>query len=185
MNNLENTNTPKKKKKRGCLAYGCLTIIVIGLVIAAIGTAIFLYGKKQINPFVDKYIAAINNEQYDVAYSNLISSAWRSSASVEEFTSFESNVKKIIGNCNSKSLQNVHISKNIGTLPTAVAGYDAQYDKGPVFLDITLVKENEKWLVQHIKYNSELFIQAMTCKECGKPNKDLGKFCAFCSKPMR
>ena len=47
------TNPPPKK--RGCLFYGCLSLIIVGLAVAAMLTIGFFYAKKKLMALVDNY----------------------------------------------------------------------------------------------------------------------------------
>ena len=49
-----------KQKKRGCFAYGCLTLILLALVCGVVGLGAYLYGRRAVTPYVDQYMQAVD-----------------------------------------------------------------------------------------------------------------------------
>jgi hypothetical protein len=171
------------EKKHGCLFYGCVGGIGLVLLFVGGGVALYFYGIRTITPVVETYLTHIDGGDYQGAYA-LVSSEWKKTATLQQFTDFEKSMRGTLGACQSKALTGVFIQSH-NTSATARVSYNAQFANGPATLTFTLAKENGQWLVQGLVYNSDLLSKATTCPHCGTANKTPGNFCSNCGKPLR
>lgn len=178
-NNNERSDTGK-----GFLFKGCLTLIILMIVFAGVLAGVYFYGKQSIGPYVDRYLDAMENKDYERAYNKLISDEWREVQTYEQFTEFESGVKTVLGGIIDKRLNSVNIQKKSGQKTVAQVAYNIKFHSGPADAVFTLVKQKGEWLVAEVRYNSDLMTRTVTCEDCGTVNPVYSVKCSNCGKEI-
>lgn len=172
-----------EEKGRGCFFYGCITAAVLGSLFIALIAGIYFYGRSEVGPYCDAYLALVKDQKYEEAYGT-IAPAWQSAQTLEQYTEFESTVRDHIGELQEKSLTNVNIQSNTGGTFARIV-YSAKYSKSPnVVLTFALVKSGSEWMVQGLHYGSPELAKPKICSKCGKGSNLLVKFCPGCGTAL-
>lgn len=171
-----------RKKRRGCFFYGCLTTIAL-VVLFAIGVfALFQYGRTNVTPVAEEFLAAVESGNYDAAYASA-GDEWKQVSSKDEFPVVFKLVQNTLGSRKSLSLSSFHIqTNNRGTFARAV--YSAEYDNGNADLTFTLKKYDGQWRIIGLHYDSPLLNLALKCPKCNAANAPSAKFCAQCGAQL-
>lgn len=170
-----------KKSNRGCWIAAGITALLMVAIFGTIGMVLYR-SYKTFAPTTDKFLTAIDNADYNTAYS-MAGSQWKAVSTLEQFTEFESRIRSILGTHKSTSMSNMNY-QSINGRTTASVVYSAQFEKGQATLSFNLTEENGTWFVQGVHYNSDLIQQAMFCPACKTQNSGFGKFCTNCGKPL-
>lgn len=180
-NPFEVATAPSRKGRRYFL-WGCLSLVLL-LLFVVLGLSLLMsYGKKSALPVVERFLVAIEAEDYAGAYEQ-IGAEWRQSADFESFKSFFKRINQTLGRHDSLSMEAFRIDVKGGE-STATAGFAVKYPTGPAFLTVNLKWVGEDWRINMMKFNSNLLVTQMRCPNCGKLVSISAKFCSQCGTPL-
>jgi hypothetical protein len=143
-----------EKKPRGCFFYGCAFSAGIAAILVAVFGGIYYYGTRSIAPVAEKFLTLVDSGDYNGAY-GMLGAGWKQTATLEQFTAFETQIKDALGACNSKTMSGVSINNTNGVTSARLV-YSANFTKGAATLTFNLIKEGDDWKVQGLTYNSDL-----------------------------
>lgn len=173
---------PPPKKRHGCFYYGCLSVIVLAVVMGGCVVTLYQYAKTTVTPVVEEFLNALENGNYDHAYS-MVSAEWKERTSREEFPKFFQLVSQNLGSRQSMSMRGMYVTAMpSGTI--ARAQYTAIYDKGEAEITANLIKVDEQWQIVGVFFNSPKLVSALKCPNCGAMNALDAKFCSKCGNPL-
>lgn len=156
-------------KGRGCFFYGCLISAGLGGLFVAAIVGLYFYGAKQLTPYPEKFLTLIDSDDYTGAYA-LVGDGWKKQMNLQQFTDFEKAVKGVLGPCTAKTMTGVSVNSNTGGT-TAVVTFSATFAKGPATLIFTMEKVNDQWLIQGLKYNSDLLKNGLPAPQAETPTE--------------
>jgi ribosomal protein L40E len=173
---------PPPKKRHGCFYYGCLSTIVLAVVMGGCFFTLYLYGKSSVTPVVEEFLNSAESGNYDHAYS-MGAPEWKEIVPRDDFPTLFQLVHDNLGARQSLSMQGIYVgAMTSGT--TARAQYAATYDKGDADITVNLKKVDGEWQIVGVFYNSPKLANALKCPNCGAMNAIDAKFCAKCGKPL-
>ena len=165
------------------ISRGCMTLVIIALIVIVALVGLFFYGKSKLAPFCDEYLEKIEKGEYESAYDGL-HGLWKKEMALEDYIEFEKTVHDSLGKLNNKKVTGIHASTNTnGT--TATVTYSAQFEKGDCTIIFTLIKSDKKWSIAGVNYNSDALLDLLICPHCHKIQESLGKYCSQCGEPMK
>ncbi len=169
---------PRGADRGGCLVVGCLVAAGFVGLLVLIGVFFFMKGKRELEPVVEKYFAAVDKGEYDAAWV-VVGERWKSTQSRDGFVAFEKAARDRLGTLKEKSMTGVHMNSNpSGT--TARVVYSAEFEKGAATITFTMSKTGDEWLIDGVHYNSPLLRSPSVCPKCNKGHTPGAKFCSDC-----
>jgi len=164
--------------KGGCFNVGCLIAAGFVGILVLVAVFIFMKGKRDLEPVVGAYLAAVDEGDYDAAW-GLVGERWRAAQSREEFTAFEKSVRGALGAFKDRTMTGVHINSN-SSGSTARVVYSGEFEKGAATVTFTMSKAGDRWLIDGVHYGSPLLASLAVCPKCGKRGPPGAKFCPGC-----
>jgi len=136
---------PKPKKKHGCMFYGCITTVVLVMLLAGGAFALYQYGMKALVPACQPYLDAVKAGDFDAAY-DVVGQAWRDEQSKDKFVAFHRKMAEQLGAAKSLSFAGVNVETQKGAA-RATLTFDAEFENTDAVTTITLGREDGKWKV--------------------------------------
>jgi hypothetical protein len=159
-----------------------MTLVVLGVVGVAAGVGVYLYGRSTMGPYCVEYLEAVEAANYQKAYS-LVGRLWKEQQGYEEFERFETHVRARLGAAGERTMTSVNIQSS-GGVTMATVTYSAEFENGPCTIVFRLRKDEERWVVEGVKYHSDLLLEMFVCPHCRKALDSVGTFCPYCGKPL-
>jgi hypothetical protein len=171
---------------KGCLFWGCVTVIVlILLVIAGAGGLVFYgyRGQTAVRETAEAYLEATDAADDQRAY-ELLSPAWRERLDVDGFAAGEAQRRASLGECGAWRLAGMNVRSTSGQGSVADLAYRATCGAAEVEVSLHLVKPEDRWLVDGVEYGDATDLPITTapsaCPACATVNPPGANFCAHC-----
>jgi len=175
-------NTPAAKMLAvGCAGCGCVVVILICL------AALFVFSMKRaanaVDPTVETFLVQLNEGKYEDAYAGT-GDKYKSQISKDEFFVMCRVVVNALGAYQSKTAIGVFTNRDIGKSKTTSVNYTAHYQKGDATLTVLLESAGADFKIIGTKWDSKLIEAAAKCPSCGAIQRQFGRYCGSCGKPM-
>ena len=171
------------KRRHGCFFYGCLTLVMLGVVLAGGCLTFFLHGKRKLGAPCEQYLAAVERGDYQAAY-QMVGNRWKQEQSFEEYVALEKMLRQALGKFHKKSAMGVRAFAAPRRGGVGQILYRARFENGECTITFSLEKSQGQWVIEAVHYDSPALLDLLTCPHCGAFQKSFGKFCANCGKPM-
>jgi len=172
---------------RGCFFYGCMTAVVVGVVLALAVGALVYYGysgQAGVRATADAYLEAIDAGDYVRAY-DLLGPDWQSRMSPDQFADFEAGAREALGGCSDRRMASVNVQSASGTSARAELGYTITCGSGPMTIRLVMARYEGDWLVEAEEYASPEPDTTAACPSCGTLNPPQANFCSHCGARLR
>lgn len=170
------------KKRHGCFYYGCLSVILLAVLMGGCVFALFQYGRASVTPVVEEFLTRAESGKYDQAYS-MFAAEGKAKAPRDDFPTLFQLIHDKLGSRQSLSMRSIFLSSTTSG-SVARTQYSATYDKGDADLTVNLMKVDGEWRIYGFFVNSPTLVNALKCPNCGTMNAFDAKFCKKCGKPL-
>ena len=178
------SGSPPRRRRKTWLLVGCLagTGALIVIVLVACVAAFLWLGSSDLKPTLEEFLNTVEARRYDRAFSSC-SSQMRNSMRREDFQQVFETINDAAGQHQSLSMKSI----NYRATPQgqfAQGGFVVYYKRGTATINASFHRENGRWRVLGINYESDLLKEPLTCTKCKTVNTLGAKFCKQCGTPV-
>ena len=161
-------------------------LIIAGLVGLFMGFVqlTYVYARSHIAPPAEQFIWEAEKQHYTQLYEHGISPLWKDEMAEDDFVNMLTIMRKITGPLHSLIYQYTDRSQEKNSIQSAIVYLSAEYENGPVFLQVVTVFKDHAWQVAGIHYQSPLIREKMTCPHCHTFNDTFTTTCKKCHAPL-
>lgn len=166
----------------GCVLWGCLATGVV-LALAVGSCTMFVYqGKRALDPFSDAFFAAWDSEDY-VAVQDMIATALPPGRSVDSLVESVRTIRGRLGAVVSRRPQSFNVVTG-SEGGTAEAEYRVQFTQGEGLVQLSFVKEGDRWALSGVAIESSGLESEWVCPNCGFGNPIGSRYCGACGHAL-